>query len=77
MLAASDPPIASTPISPFLDAHAFRSTSTTPARSDSEMAICLDDSRARKVLGYAPAVPTVSAHELRAIAQGFQNDLIW
>lgn len=33
MLAGSSPPIASTPITPFLDEHAFRSESELPAAS--------------------------------------------
>ncbi|KAL1410887.1 hypothetical protein Q8F55_001830 [Vanrija albida] len=66
MLAKSNPPIESTPISPFLDAHAFR-----------KMAIHLDGSKARRVLGYKPARPRVEVDELKTIAQGFQKDNIW
>lgn len=42
-----------------------------------EMAIALDDSKARRVLGYKPSVPQVTVEELRSIAQGFQADNIW
>lgn len=66
MLGASHPPIMSTPISPFLDAHAFR-----------KMPICLDGSRARKVLGFTPRKPRVTSEELRTIAEGFQKANIW
>lgn len=42
-----------------------------------EMAICLDDSKARKLLGFKPTKARVTANELRVIAQGFQKDEIW
>lgn len=77
MLAASNPPIDSTPISPFLDAHAFRSEYKKLCLLTTEMAICLDGSRARKVLGFKPTKPKVEVAELRSIAQGFQKDKIW
>ncbi|BEI87009.1 hypothetical protein CcaverHIS002_0703550 [Cutaneotrichosporon cavernicola] len=66
MLSASSPPIASTPISPFLDAHSFRKTP-----------IHLDGSRAKRVLGFKPTKPRVDVNELRKISQGFQKDKIW
>ncbi|KAL7423755.1 hypothetical protein Q5752_001338 [Cryptotrichosporon argae] len=66
MLAKSAPPIALTPITPFLDEHAFRKTP-----------ICLDGARARRLLGFEPAHPGVDVDELRAIAKGFQDDNIW
>lgn len=42
-----------------------------------EMAIHLDGSKARRVLGYKPARPLVQVDELKTIAQGFQKDNIW
>jgi hypothetical protein len=41
------------------------------------MAISLNGSRAKRVLGFKPARPKVDVDELRAIAQGFQKDHIW
>ncbi|ORY20511.1 hypothetical protein BCR39DRAFT_562919 [Naematelia encephala] len=66
MLAASDPPIISTPITPFLDEHAFR-----------KMAICLDGSKAKRVLGFKPTRPRVEVDELKRIVKGFQDDGLW
>ncbi|WVQ97048.1 hypothetical protein IAU59_004158 [Kwoniella sp. CBS 9459] len=66
MLAASDPPIDSSPITPFLDEHAFR-----------KMSVCLDGSKAKKILGYKPVHPKVEVAELREIAREFQQDKLW
>ena len=41
------------------------------------MAICLDGSRIKRVLGFKPTKPRVEVEELRAIAKGFQEDHIW
>jgi hypothetical protein len=41
------------------------------------MAICLDGSRARLLLGFKPEHPRVEVAELRAIVKGFQEDGIW
>lgn len=49
----------------------------TTALTAAEMAICLDGSRAKRVLGFKPTKPRVQVEELRAIAQGFQKDHIW
>ncbi|GFZ43262.1 hypothetical protein JCM24511_00981 [Saitozyma sp. JCM 24511] len=66
MLAGSSPPIASTPITPFLDEHAFR-----------KLAICLDGSKARQQLGFKARFPNVKVGELKEIVKGFQDDGLW
>ncbi|WVF70673.1 hypothetical protein IAT40_005466 [Kwoniella sp. CBS 6097] len=66
MLAASDPPIDSSPITPFLDEHAFK-----------KMSVCLDGSKAKRLLGYKPVHPRVEISELREIAREFQRDKLW
>lgn len=78
MLAKSKPPIASTPITPFLGEHAFRSR--LPRASCElmvELAICLDGSKAKKVLGFKAAVPTVQVEELKRIVKEFQDVGLW
>jgi hypothetical protein len=80
MLSKSSPPIDSTPISPFLGEHAFRSEmkcSLRPQSLLSEHAICLDGSKARRVLGFKPAVPTLQVEELKRIVSEFQADGLW
>ncbi|WWD05520.1 hypothetical protein V865_003598 [Kwoniella europaea PYCC6329] len=66
MLASSDPPIESSPITPFLDEHAFR-----------KMSICLDGSKAKKLLGFKPIYPKVEVSELKEIVKEFQEDRLW
>nr|XP_018264932.1 uncharacterized protein I303_03114 [Kwoniella dejecticola CBS 10117]OBR87090.1 hypothetical protein I303_03114 [Kwoniella dejecticola CBS 10117] len=66
MLASSDPPIESSPITPFLDEHAFR-----------KMSICLDGSKAKRILGFKAIHPKVQVEELREIVKGFQEDRLW
>ncbi|WVQ85476.1 hypothetical protein IAT38_007641 [Cryptococcus sp. DSM 104549] len=66
MLGKSDPPFESTPITPFLDEHAFR-----------KMAICFDGSKAKKELGFKPVHPRVEVDELKTIVKGFQEDRLW
>nr|XP_019011869.1 uncharacterized protein I206_02704 [Kwoniella pini CBS 10737]OCF50650.1 hypothetical protein I206_02704 [Kwoniella pini CBS 10737] len=66
MLASSDPPIESSPITPFLDDHAFR-----------KMSICLDGSKAKRILGFKAIHPKVQVQELREIIKGFQEDRLW
>jgi hypothetical protein len=94
MLETSNPSIDSTPITPFLEEHAFRSESIVSYcgvhhktsmslislqtnLTHSELAISLDGSRARKMLGFKPAHPTIQVDELKAIVQGFQRDGLW
>lgn len=92
MLAASQPPIASSPITPFLDEHAFKSTSVGPisnrqavsrkrqaafADPGLENAISLDGSRARRILGFKARMLHVEVSELRRIVDEFQDDGIW
>ncbi|WVW80362.1 hypothetical protein I302_102342 [Kwoniella bestiolae CBS 10118] len=66
MLASSNPPIESSPITPFLDEHAFR-----------KMSICLDGSKAKKILGFKPIHPKVEVGELKEIVKEFQEDRLW
>nr|XP_019001896.1 uncharacterized protein I203_05606 [Kwoniella mangroviensis CBS 8507]OCF65357.1 hypothetical protein I203_05606 [Kwoniella mangroviensis CBS 8507] len=66
MLASSDPPIESSPITPFLDEHAFR-----------KMSICLDGSKAKRLLGFKPIHPRVEVSELKEIVKEFQEDRLW
>ncbi|KAK4685535.1 hypothetical protein P7C73_g4613, partial [Tremellales sp. Uapishka_1] len=66
MLATSSPPIDSSPITPFLDEHAFR-----------KMAISLDGSKAKRILGFKATKPEVEVEELRLIVRGFQDNGIW
>ncbi|KAK8865698.1 hypothetical protein IAR55_000843 [Kwoniella newhampshirensis] len=66
MLSRSNPPIDSSPITPFLDQHAFR-----------KMAICLDGSKAKRILGFKPLFPGVEVDELRRIVHDFQEDRLW
>lgn len=42
-----------------------------------EFAICLDGSKAKRVLGYKPIVPNVEVEELKRIVSGFQADGLW
>ncbi|RXK42562.1 hypothetical protein M231_00116 [Tremella mesenterica] len=66
MLAATEPPITLTPITPFLDEHAFR-----------KLAICLDSSKARRILGFKPIKPRIEVEELKVIVKDFQDDGLW
>ncbi|WWD18123.1 hypothetical protein CI109_102572 [Kwoniella shandongensis] len=66
MLSKSNPPIDSSPITPFLDEHAFR-----------KMAICFDGSKAKKILGFKPAYSKVEVDELKRIVHDFQDDRLW
>ena len=81
MLAKSNPPITSTPITPFLDEHAFRSESPHDRLMAelicAEHAICLDGSKAKRILGFKPSKPRIEADELRRIVKGFQDDALW
>lgn len=42
-----------------------------------ELAICLDGSKARRVLGFKPLHPSIQVDELQRIIKGFQEDGIW
>ena len=42
-----------------------------------ELAICLDGSKAKRILGYKPLVPRVEVDELKSIVKGFQDDGLW
>jgi len=42
-----------------------------------ELAICLDGSKAKKVLGFKAAVPTVQVEELKRIVKEFQDVGLW
>ncbi|WVO13378.1 hypothetical protein L204_100993 [Cryptococcus depauperatus] len=66
MLSKSQPPIESTPITPFLEEHAFKKRST-----------CLDGSHAEKVLGFIPKYPKVEVNEIKDIVKEFQEDKLW
>ncbi|WRT65894.1 uncharacterized protein IL334_002845 [Kwoniella shivajii] len=66
MLSSSKPPIESSPITPFLDEHAFR-----------KMSICFDGSKAKRILGYKPIHPKVQVNELKEIIKEFQDDRLW
>lgn len=80
MLNKSDPPIASTSISPYLEEHAFRSGLSIVCRGGAdlpELAICFDASKAKNLLGYQPIVPSVEVDELRRVVEEFQKDRLW
>jgi hypothetical protein len=81
MLAQSTPPIVSTPISPFLDEHAFKSdvrrSHSTAMLILAEHAVCLDGNKARRILGFKPTRPKLDVDELRGIVKDFQDDGIW
>ncbi|ORX35462.1 hypothetical protein BD324DRAFT_632946 [Kockovaella imperatae] len=66
MLAKSSTPIASSPITPYLDEHAFR-----------KHAICLDGSKSRRILGFKPLHPRIEVGELQRIVHGFQEAKLW
>lgn len=42
-----------------------------------EHAICLDGSKAKKMLGFKAQIPTVEVSELKRIVEEFQKDGIW
>jgi hypothetical protein len=42
-----------------------------------EMAICFDGSKARRILGFKPAFPKLEAAELKAIVNDLQADGLW
>ena len=42
-----------------------------------EHAICLDGSKAKKILGFKAQIPTVEVSELKRIVDDFQKDGIW
>ncbi|WWC87977.1 uncharacterized protein L201_002879 [Kwoniella dendrophila CBS 6074] len=66
MLALSNPPIESSPITPFLDEHAFR-----------KMSICFDGSKAKRILGFKPIHPKVEVDVLKGIVKEFQDNRLW
>lgn len=74
MLAESDPPITSSPISPFLDEHAFRSKLRVLNGLMTEMATCFNGTKARRVLGFEPAVSKLEPTELKCIVEELQAD---
>lgn len=42
-----------------------------------ELAISLDGTRSRQMLGFKPVHPKIQVDELKRIVQGFQQDGIW
>lgn len=83
MLESSDPPILDTPISPYLDDHAFKSTSPTvlqlPCADHAlpEMATNLDGKKFRNLTGFKLLYPRVETKSLEAVVTKFQEEGIW
>lgn len=66
MMAKSNPPIQYTPISPYLEAHAF-----------SKRAVNLDGRKLRQILQFKLKYPKVQTKELAAIVKQFQDEKLW
>jgi hypothetical protein len=54
-----------------------RWSSPRDSHSRAELAICLDGSKARRVLGFKPVHPSIQVDELQRIVKDFQADGIW
>ena len=42
-----------------------------------EHAICLDGSKAKRILGFKPTKPRIEVDELKRIVKAFQDDGLW